>query len=173
MKGKGNSMKKTFEYRAYPTTKQRNIFTVWLALLRSVYNQALAWRIEAYEAAGLTVSCRRPENQEHAQEPLPRQEHIDAGWGSFRLKLQSKAANAGKQFTEVKPHYTSQKCSSCNEVVPKKLSVRTHDCPYCGLVIDRDHNAAINIKKAAVALRGGVVVAHIPRNPCSDGDRSA
>ena len=48
-------MKKTFEYRAYPTTKQRKIFTVWLALLRSVYNQALAWRIEAYETAGLTV----------------------------------------------------------------------------------------------------------------------
>ena len=37
------------------TTKQRKLFTVWLALLRSVYNQALAWRIEAYEAAGLTV----------------------------------------------------------------------------------------------------------------------
>ena len=48
-------MKKTYEYRAYPTTKQQKIFTVWLALLRSVYNQALAWRIEAYEAAGLTV----------------------------------------------------------------------------------------------------------------------
>ena len=32
-------MKKTYEYRAYPTTKQRKIFTVWLALLRSVYNQ--------------------------------------------------------------------------------------------------------------------------------------
>ena len=48
-------MKKTCEYRAYPTTKQRKIFTVWLALLRSLYNQALAWRIEAYEASGLTV----------------------------------------------------------------------------------------------------------------------
>ena len=48
-------MKKTYEYRAYPTTKQRKLFTVWLALLRSVYNQALAWRIEAYQATGLTV----------------------------------------------------------------------------------------------------------------------
>ena len=48
-------MKKTYEYRAYPTTKQRKLFTVWLALLRSVYNQALAWRIEAYQTAGLTV----------------------------------------------------------------------------------------------------------------------
>ena len=48
-------MKKTYEYRAYPTTKQRKRFTVWLALLRSLYNQALAWRIEAYQTAGLTV----------------------------------------------------------------------------------------------------------------------
>ena len=48
-------MKKTYEYHAYPTTKQRKFFTVWLALLRSLYNQALAWRIEAYEIAGLTV----------------------------------------------------------------------------------------------------------------------
>ncbi len=74
-----------------------------------------------------------------------------------------------RQFTEVKPHHTSQKCSSCNEVVPKKLSVRTHDCPYCGLVIDRDHNAAINIKKAAVALRGGVVVTNTPETPAQTG----
>ena len=48
-------MKKTYEYRAYPTTKQQKLFTVWLALLRTVYNQALAWRIEAYQATGLTV----------------------------------------------------------------------------------------------------------------------
>ena len=89
----------------------------------------------------------------------------DAGWGDFRLKLQSKAASAGKQFTKVKPHYTSQKCSGCNEVVPKRLSDRVHDCSYCGLVLDRDHNAAINIKKAAVALRGGVSVVNDPETP--------
>ena len=89
----------------------------------------------------------------------------DAGWGDFRLKLQSKAASAGKQFTKVKPHYTSQKCSGCNEVVPKRLSDRVHDCSHCGLVLDRDHNAAINIKKAAVALRGGVSVVNDPETP--------
>ena len=77
----------------------------------------------------------------------------DAAWGGFLLKLRSKAESAGKQLTKIKPHYTSQKCSSCNEIVPKQLSDRVHDCPCCGLVLDRDHNAAINIKKAAVALR--------------------
>ena len=89
----------------------------------------------------------------------------DAGWGNFRLLLQSKAANAGKQLTKVDPKYTSQKCSSCDSIVKKLLSVRVHDCPNCGLILDRDHNAAINIKKAAVALRGGVVVTNTPEKP--------
>ena len=43
------SMKKTYEYRAYPATKQRNTFLLWLGLLRNLYNQALAWRIDAYQ----------------------------------------------------------------------------------------------------------------------------
>ena len=60
---------------------------------------------------------------------------------------------------------TSQQCSGCNEVVPKQLSDRLHDCPHCGLVLNRDHNAAINIKKAAVALRGGASVANDPEIP--------
>ncbi len=89
----------------------------------------------------------------------------DAGWGNFRLKMQNKAASAGKQFTKVKPHHTSQQCSDCREIVPKQLSDRLHDCPHCGLVLDRDHNAAINIKKAAVALRGGASVANDPEIP--------
>jgi len=391
MKGKDNPMKKSYEYRAYPTTKQRKIFTVWLALLRALYNQALAWRIEAYQASGLTVKwttqanalpdfkqeskvyaglhsdvlqdairrldkaykaffrrvktgaepgfprfkgegryrsmtfshlAKRPIRNVHrkyARVVVPKVGHLkiryhrslpngkiktltiskkasgwyttivvevpapveipvnttlgvdvglnsfvvdsdgeripnpchyrksekklgkhqrvlsrrkkgskrrakqreivartherianqrkdfqfkaahrilercdevaiedlkiknmlknhylaksisDAGWGSFRLKLQSKAASAGKQFTKVKPQHTSQKCSGCNEVVPKKLSVRIHDCPHCGLVIDRDHNAAINIKKAAVALRGGAVVTNTPETPAQTG----
>ena len=89
----------------------------------------------------------------------------DAAWGDFRLILQSKAANAGKQLTKVDPKYTSQRCSGCDSIVPKSLSVRVHDCPDCGLVLDRDHNAAINIKKAAVALRGGASVVNDPETP--------
>ena len=89
----------------------------------------------------------------------------DAGWGNFRLILQSKAANAGKQLTKVDPKYTSQKCSGCDSIVKKSLSVRVHCCNDCGLVLDRDHNAAINIKKAAVALREGMVVTNTPETP--------
>ena len=48
-------MKKSYEYRAYPTTKQRKTFTIWLALLRMVYNQALAWRIDTYKTTSESV----------------------------------------------------------------------------------------------------------------------
>jgi putative transposase len=45
----------------------------------------------------------------------------------------------------VAPQYTSQDCSGCRTRVKKTLSVRTHVCPKCNLVIDRDKNAALNI----------------------------
>lgn len=75
----------------------------------------------------------------------------DAGWGIFFNILESKAKQTlGKQVIAVDPKYTSQKCSKCGEIVPKKLSVRIHKCPHCGLEIDRDWNAAINILHRAV-----------------------
>ncbi len=46
---------------------------------------------------------------------------------------------------------TVRVCSGCGEKVPNSLSVRTHRCLFCGLVLDRDHNATINI------LRGSTV----------------
>ncbi|MFB2974038.1 zinc ribbon domain-containing protein [Aerosakkonema sp. BLCC-F183] len=49
----------------------------------------------------------------------------------------------------VSAHNTSQDCSNCGEKVPKKLHVRWHSCS-CGCELDRDRNAAINIKNRAV-----------------------
>ena len=96
----------------------------------------------------------------------------DAAWGNFRLTLASKAENAGKRVLKVKPHGTSQSCSGCGSVVKKSLAVRVHYCPDCGLTLDRDHNAAINIRKrAATALRGGALVVNSPEIP--ERDRSA
>jgi putative transposase len=73
----------------------------------------------------------------------------DAGWGNFLSILSNKAANAGLLVIAVNPSGTSQDCSSCGVKVPKKLHIRQHDCPHCGCSLDRDHNAAINIKKRA------------------------
>ncbi len=80
----------------------------------------------------------------------------DAGWAAFRTILEAKAACAGRRVIAVPPAYTSQDCSGCGERVPKSLSVRTHVCTSCGLVLDRDENAARNIQWAGQALRGVV-----------------
>ncbi len=74
---------------------------------------------------------------------------LDAGWSSFLSILANKAENAGLLVVPVSAHNTSQDCSRCGEKVPKKLHVRVHDCPHCGLRLDRDWNAAINIKNRA------------------------
>ena len=55
--------------------------------------------------------------------------------------------NAGRKVVLVNPAYTSQMCSSCGQIVKKDLSIRVHDCPYCGLSIDRDLNASLNIAR--------------------------
>lgn len=75
----------------------------------------------------------------------------DAAWGKLFQFLAYKASDAGRQVIAVSPAYTSQICSCCGELVPKKLSQRWHDCPYCGLSIQRDVNAAINILAIAIA----------------------
>jgi len=80
----------------------------------------------------------------------------DAGWAQFRTILVAKAAYAGRRIVAVPPAYTSQDCSGCGERVLKALSMRTHSCPSCGLVLDRDENAARNIQWAGQALRGVV-----------------
>jgi putative transposase len=71
----------------------------------------------------------------------------DAGWSVFLSILAFKAAGAGKRVRAIEPGYTSQRCSGCGREVWKGLSVRWHQCPYedCGVSLDRDHNAALNI----------------------------
>jgi len=73
----------------------------------------------------------------------------DAGWGTFIAILTSKAANAGRELVAVNPAGTSQECSGCGTVVRKELSERFHRCDACGLVCDRDVNAARNIRARA------------------------
>lgn len=74
-----------------------------------------------------------------------------ASWGTFFQMLQYKAEEAGREVMEVPPHNTSQTCSHCGQTVAKSLSVRVHLCPYCGLKLNRDINAAINIKQKGAA----------------------
>lgn len=66
---------------------------------------------------------------------------LDSGWRTFKTMLEYKA----KMVLEVEPRNTSIDCSRCGYSVPKSLAVRTHICDSCGLVLDRDHNASLNI----------------------------
>jgi putative transposase len=74
----------------------------------------------------------------------------DAGWGTFIRWLNYYGTLHDIPVIAVPPHYTSQKCSDCGTIVKKSLSVRTHICDSCGVVLDRDHNAALNILDKAV-----------------------
>ncbi|MEB3292875.1 MAG: transposase [Synechococcales bacterium] len=78
----------------------------------------------------------------------------DAGWSIFRHWLEYFGKKYGKVTVAVPPQYTSQNCSRCSETVRKSLSVRTHVCPHCGFVADRDHNAAINILQKGLRTVG-------------------
>ena len=72
---------------------------------------------------------------------------MDASWGNLRRLAAYKVERRGGRVILVNPKGTSQKCSRCGEIVVKELSVRVHDCHACGLVVDRDVNAARNILK--------------------------
>ncbi len=85
----------------------------------------------------------------------------DAGWAQFWSILDAKAAWAGRRVVAVPPQYTSQDCSGCGTRVPKSLSIRTHVCSSCGLVLDRDENAARNILRAGQAHQGAVALAAV------------
>ena len=124
--------------------------------------------VEAIQPANLS---RRPapqqdENGTYAHNGASRKAGLnksihDAGWRQFLSILAYKAACAGQRVEAVNPAYTSQDCSNvladgtiCGERISKALSVRTHICPKCGYVADRDENAARNILWRGQRLRG-------------------
>jgi putative transposase len=85
---------------------------------------------------------------------------VDAAWSQFAVHLTYKAAWAGKVVVAVNPAYTSQDCSQCGHRERKPLSQRVHQCGCCGLTLDRDHNAALNILRLGQQSLGLV-----PRSP--------
>jgi putative transposase len=78
----------------------------------------------------------------------------DVSWGRFLAWLNYYGALHGIPVIAVEPAFTSQDCHACGTRVKKSLSVRTHICSGCGLVLDRDHNAALNILEKAYRTGG-------------------
>ena len=77
----------------------------------------------------------------------------DASWNQLVQFTNYKAENAGRTCVQVDPRNTSKLCSACGQIVEKDLSVRVHRCS-CGMVLDRDHNAALNILRRGLATLG-------------------
>src|SRR6266704_1647566 len=78
----------------------------------------------------------------------------DASWTGFFDRLSSKAEEAGRTCVKVNPAYTSQDCSRCHHRQTMPLSERTYHCPCCLLSIDRDLNAALNIRAVGLHRLG-------------------
>lgn len=74
----------------------------------------------------------------------------DAGWKMLVRFTTNKVESAGCRVVPVNPYNTTQECSQCHALVHKELKDRTHHCPHCGYVQDRDINAAENIRARAV-----------------------
>jgi putative transposase len=73
---------------------------------------------------------------------------LDSGWRTFKQMLEYKA----KFVVEVEPRNTSVNCSRCGNQIVKSLAIRTYRCDKCDLVIDRDYNASLNIKRRGLLL---------------------
>ncbi len=80
---------------------------------------------------------------------------VDASWNSIIQYTTYKAESAGAVVVLVDPMHTSQKCSKCGNIKDDmKLSDRIYHCGVCGLAMDRDLNAAINIRNMGLTKIG-------------------
>jgi putative transposase len=78
----------------------------------------------------------------------------DASWSAFFAQLSCKAEEAGRAFVKVNPAYTSQTCSRCGHRQKMPLDVRIFACPCCAVHLDRDLNAALNIRGLGLQALG-------------------
>lgn len=111
--------------------------------------------VEDLQLANMVRSARRTNTDPRTNVTQKRglnRSLLDVAIGDLYSKLDYKAERAGGRVIRVNPRNTSQTCSGCSVIVPKTLSQRRHVCT-CGVDLDRDHNAALNVlHKGVVAL---------------------
>ena len=76
-------------------------------------------------------------------------------WGAIVRMLGYKAESAGGSVTTVAPHHTTRECSACGHRRDITLAVHVYRCTVCGLVLDRDVNAARNVLQRAMCPNSG------------------
>lgn len=86
----------------------------------------------------------------------------DSNFGEIRRQLEYKATIYGTHLVVIDRFYPSSKtCSACGYVKPALgLHERTFVCEACGTVLDRDHNAAINLLREALRTTGSSSGSH-------------
>ena len=78
---------------------------------------------------------------------------LDNGYGMFLNMLEYKVYDKGKHFVRIDKWFpSSQLCSCCGNRKKLTLAERTYSCPFCGISLNRDINAAINIKNEGLRL---------------------
>jgi putative transposase len=104
------------------------------------------------------LSQRQMVTKAHQEKNRHRNRAVFNDWGlyGFVRMLDYKCLHAGKQLERMDERYTSQDCSRCGSRQPMPLWKRTYRCgnPNCGLVLDRDENSAVNIRKRFLARLG-------------------
>jgi IS605 OrfB family transposase len=78
----------------------------------------------------------------------------DASWSAFFNQLDAKAEEAGRTLIKVNPAYTSQTCSQCGHRQKMPLSQRIFACPCYHVHLERDLNAALNIRAVGLHSLG-------------------
>jgi putative transposase len=102
-----------------------------------------ALAVETLSIEDMTVTAHRNRSRAIA----------DSSWGAFFDKLEYKTKWAGKHLVRVDRYYPStQLCSSCGARKAMPTDVRTYKCDACGLVMDRDLNASLNLRAAGHAV---------------------
>ena len=79
---------------------------------------------------------------------------LEQRWGVLLHQLQYKAEWAGKKVVEIDPAFTSQTCCCCGVVCPANRRGKRYTCSTCGVVMDADFNAAVNILRRGLTALG-------------------
>ena len=114
---------------------------------RDGYLDQVANRMVSGHSAVILEDLRLRGMIERDDSPAPRRKlFTEAALGILVRKVEAKAERACITVVKVDPAYTTRRCSCCEHVGGKMpLSLRVFSCPRCGLEMDRDHNAALNI----------------------------
>lgn len=118
---------------------------------RNDFQHKLAYRIVSENASISVEDLAVKEMAEKSSAGLAKSIQ-DAAWSRFLSILEAKAEEAARRFARVPPRGTSSTCSRCGAFRQKMLGERLHDCP-CGLVLDRDINASLNILRLGRSLQ--------------------